>query len=126
MLFENIGMTGCVNRVENVVVTGFVPWTTDPTSISFTVVLDVAEYYAYDINGNLVYGLLAMQNAIANALMDSRVQNVFVYDPIVDVPNPPPTIPINQSMLQITIGALTTSNSTALAAVTVTNVPMTN
>jgi hypothetical protein len=92
--------------------------TTDPTSVVFT--LDVPnDYYHYDFSGNIVYADNAIKHAIAKAMMFSVIRLVKLYDPT-DVALVAPVTPKQSVLLQLTVGALTANQATALGAVTVT------
>jgi hypothetical protein len=119
MIMARISQTMNINNVYDVDTVGAVLWGTDPTSISFNVVIDNDNPYAYDNNGNLVYGIPALETAVAQALMDSDILTVDLYDPTVTGPNPP-GIPNGMSAVSLTVGSLTSSYSTALGAVSVT------
>src|SRR5882672_3887390 len=87
-MVARISQTMTVNIVHNIVITGETLWTVDPTSISFNIILDNEQPYGYDLSGNLVYGIPALQNAIAQSLMDSDTLVVDVYDPTAATPAP--------------------------------------
>jgi hypothetical protein len=114
-----LSQTLTINKIHGVIVTGGTLYTVDPTAIQFNVVLDTDFVTGFDLNGDPVFGILAVQNAVAQSLMDSDTLVYDVYDPTNNIPSPPPTIPINMSAYTITFGALTTTPSDALTAVTV-------
>ena len=121
MIMARLGQTMTVDAVHGVVVTGQTLFSVDPTAIQFNVVLDNDQPYAYDINGNLVYGAAAVQQAVALALMDDDIMVVDLYDPSVPGSSPnPPGIVNGLCADKVEVGALTTDMPTALAAVTVT------
>lgn len=113
---EQIGLTMTQNKLVSVATSGATLWDTDPTSLTFTVVMDNSNPYGYDFNGNLVYGETAVRYAVAKALLKTQT----VLDTIFDPTNNPVPIPNANSSMRVEIGALTTVGATALAAVTVT------
>ena len=121
-LMEQLSLTGSIREINSVVLTNVdLTFATNPTAISFNVVFDNDNYYAYGPTGTLLYGVAAVQQAVANALTAQNTVTDGVYNPTNTIPTPPPTIPSGPGSYSVTIGALTTSNATALAAVTVTN-----
>jgi len=118
MIMARLGQTMTVNKVHNVVVTGQTLFSVSPTAISFNIVLDSDNPYAYDATSNLLYGAAAVKSAVATALTDDDILTVDVNDPTLAVPAP--HLPMGMSALSVEVGALTTVLATALAAVTVT------
>ena len=91
----------------------------NPSAISFNIVLDTDNPYAYDEDNNLLYGIIAVQQAVATAMTDSDTLVVDLYDPTATLPTPPGIVN-GLCADEVVVGALTTDLSTALAAVTVT------
>jgi hypothetical protein len=121
MIMARIGQTMTVNSIHGITLTGatYGVFPSNPTAISFNVVLDTDNPYAYDASGNLVYGPLAVQTAVATALTDSDTLVVDLYDPTSSGPTPPGIVN-GMCADTVVVGALTSNIATALAAVTVT------
>ena len=121
ILLEQIGLTGTINSISAVALTGVdLTFATNPTAIQFNVTVNNDQYYSYDFSGNLIYGATAIQYNVARALTTSETLLDVVFNPTNTIPTPPPTIAAGQSSLTVQVGALTASNTTALAAITVT------
>lgn len=120
MVMARLGQTMTVNSVHAVLVTGGTLFSVDPTLIEFNVVLDNDSVYSYDPSSTLLYGVAAVQSAVAQALMDADILTVDLYDPTETIPSPPPNIAAGMSAQSVTVGALTDDYATAVAAVTVT------
>jgi len=120
-IMQRLSQTMTINSIHGVKLTGttYGVWPTNPASIHFNVVLDSDSPYSYDQAGNLLYGVTAIQTAVALALMDSDTMTVDLYDPTSTGPTPPGIVN-GMSADSVTAGALTTVLATALAAVTVT------
>lgn len=120
-IMQRISQTMTVNSIHGIALTGttYGTFPANPSAISFNIVLDTDNPYSYDANGNLVYGKLALQNAIATALTDSDTLVVDLYDPTSTGPTPPGIVN-GMCADTVIVGALTSVLSTALAAVTVT------
>lgn len=121
-LMEQLNFTGTIVKLDSVQLTGVdLTFATNPTAIQFNVTFNNAQYYSYDFSGNLVYGATAVAVNVAKALMASGTYVDTVFDPTNTIPAPPPTIVAGPSSETVVVGALTTSSSTALAAITVTD-----
>lgn len=120
-IIARLGQTMIVTKVHGVAVSGQTLFTASPSSISFNVVLDTDNPYAYDASSNLLFGAIALKTAIATALTDDDILVVDVYDPTATGPSPPGVVN-GQCADKVEVGALTTVLATALAAVTVTQV----
>lgn len=91
--------------------------TTAPTAIAFYAETSDT-YYNYDMTGEKVYGKIAIQYAVAKALMYSTIKNRQIIDPI-SLGTDPVTYYHDNKVEEISVGALTSSEANALAAVTV-------
>lgn len=121
MIMARLGQTMTVNSIHGIVLTGttYGVFPANPSAISFNVVLDTDNPYAYDANNDLVYGIQAVKTAVATALTDSDTLVVDLYDPTATGPTPPGIVN-GMCADTVVVGALTNNISTALAAVTVT------
>lgn len=90
---------------------------TPPTAIAFYVET-TDTYYNYDMTGNMVYGKIAIQYAVAKALMFSSIKNRQIIDPI-SLGLIPETFYHDNLITEIVIGELTLVEQDALDAVTV-------
>jgi hypothetical protein len=120
MVMARLSQTMTINSVHAVLVDGETLFSSDPTSIEFNVVFDNDAVYAYDPSSTLLYGIAAVQSAVAQALMDSDILTVDLFDPTETIPTPPPNIAAGMSAQSVTVGALTNDYPTAVSAVTVT------
>ena len=114
LVLEAIQLTGNCNFVVTNVATA--DEDTDATMIKFLVEVD-DRYYNYDFNGNIVYGALALKNAISKTLMYEVRRKQTYYDPT-DTETPNQRFVANVTE-EIQVGALTSTQSTAYNAVTV-------
>lgn len=121
-LIQSITATGSIASIDSVRLTNVdLTFATAPTAISFNVSFDNKSYYGYDFSGNLVYGEVALQYAVAKALTATQVVVDTLYNPTVTTATPPPAIVAGLQGTEVTVGALTSNTATALAAVTVVN-----
>jgi hypothetical protein len=92
--------------------------TTPPTVVAFTIETSDT-YYNYDMTGNVVYGKIAIQYAVAKALMFATQKIRKVIEPIT-ISTSPATFYHDDAVQEIIVGAVTSTEQDALDAVTVT------
>lgn len=114
LLLTNMGLTGNINT-ELVSKTGGTI-SAAPTVIDFVVDID-DNYYNYDFSDEIVYAEDGIKYSVAKSLMMSKIMRSEFYD-ITDA-DPPNEKIYGQVVRNVEVGELTTSDSTALGAVTV-------
>lgn len=121
MILETLCKTASLQNIYECSLTtsAFDSYDSNPSVISFNVVYDSSDFYLYDNAGNQRTGDAAIKYAIADVLMTRKYFLKTVFDPTIVTISPPPSIvegPITEKVL---VGSLTTNQTTALNAVTV-------
>lgn len=118
LVLETLQLTGNVDyKITNIAGANA---TTAPSSLEF--ILDVSDnYFNYDLTGEKVFGIRAIRNAIAKALMYTVKKRRDYIEPI-SISNDPATFVYDTPVSEITVGPLTENSATALGAILVTTV----